>query len=358
MKNRLEEEIKSRFDSFEPEVDPGLWERISSGLENPPSGDAHVQGQPTGTLQTFLKATWMKWGVAALLTGSILAGVILYLKSTGEAVLPPKDEKVEMPAIGKEETTKEVEERDSETAPGYETGQPDGSQKMQEALNHEEYHRAEAAVAPAESSDHEPHSPHPSASTLIPPVVGTGLKNEESTKTDAIQPSVPAEVKTAQPVLIISAKRGFAPFTVTAMTTLVQQTAEYSFGDGTVITRKGSATHTYKQPGTYRVSCTIGEVAMEETIEVIGEIPSAFSPNGDGVNDVFIIDNQAGVQLDFRIFDRSGRLVFSRKGTVIEWNGTLKNGENADAGTYLYDIFATSEGGISWKQKGTIHIFK
>jgi len=358
MKNRLEEEIKSRFDSFEPEVDPGLWERISSGLENPSSGDAHVQGQPTGTLQTLLKATWMKWGVAALLTGSIMAGGILYLKSTVEPEVRPMEDNVQLPADEKKETNVETDAEGRKVSTEHTSGHPDAPRKTEEALNLDEDHQSDGVVPPGPVTQPLPQATVPSASTRIFNGIETGKTNEESPKTDAGHHSAPEEGKTAQPVLIISSKRGFAPFTVTVMTTRVQQTAEYAFGDGTVISRKGSATHAYDRPGTYRVSCTTGEVTLEETIEVIGEIPTAFSPNGDGINDVFIIDNPAEATLDLRIFDRSGRLVFNRKGTVIEWNGTLKNGENADAGTYLYDIFATPEGGISWKQKGTIHIFK
>ena len=358
MKKRLEDDIKSRFDSFEPEVDPGLWERISKGLENMPPGDDYVQREAGGTLQSFLKATWIKWGVAALLTGSILSGVILYLISTEKTVVPSTDEKIQMPTGDKQETSIEADTQGDEASPGYTSGHPEASQKTQEALNHEHYPQTEEVVTPAASGDQKPSSTAPEALIRMTPGVEPGKTNEESKKTDTGHPSVPGESKTAQPILIISAKRGFSPFMVTAMTTQMEQPAEYAFGDGTVIARNGSATHTYNRPGTYLVSCTIDGVKLEETIEVIGEIPTAFSPNGDGVNDIFIIDNQAGAQLDFRIFDRSGRLVFSRKGTVIEWNGTLKNGEDADAGTYLYDIFAASEGGITWKQKGTIHIFK
>jgi gliding motility-associated-like protein len=62
------------------------------------------------------------------------------------------------------------------------------------------------------------------------------------------------------------------------------------------------------------------------------------SPNGDGINDKWVIDN-----IDFypnnevKIFDRAGRLMYSKKGYDNSWEGTL-NGESLAEGTYYYII--------------------
>ncbi|MNL47088.1 hypothetical protein D3C87_1698550 [compost metagenome] len=62
------------------------------------------------------------------------------------------------------------------------------------------------------------------------------------------------------------------------------------------------------------------------------------SPNGDGINDKWIIDN-----IDFypnnevKIFDKAGRLVYRKKGYDNSWDATL-NGMPLAEGTYYYVI--------------------
>jgi gliding motility-associated-like protein len=74
-------------------------------------------------------------------------------------------------------------------------------------------------------------------------------------------------------------------------------------------------------------------------------IYNALSPNGDGINDVFLIE---GIE-DFpnnsvQIFNRWGNQVYSMKGYKNEWNGTWgKRGEKLPDGTYFY-IFNDGKG--------------
>jgi gliding motility-associated-like protein len=68
-------------------------------------------------------------------------------------------------------------------------------------------------------------------------------------------------------------------------------------------------------------------------------IPTAFSPNGDGLNDVFKIE---GIQYErlnsFQVFDRYGTKVFETTNIDRGWDGTYMNGEPASAGVYYYLI--------------------
>ena len=76
-------------------------------------------------------------------------------------------------------------------------------------------------------------------------------------------------------------------------------------------------------------------VTVEEVVDPVG----GFSPNGDGVNDGFVIDRiedypNAVVQ----IFNRWGNLIFeSQAGYPTPWNGTYK-GKSLPVGTYYYVI--------------------
>lgn len=76
------------------------------------------------------------------------------------------------------------------------------------------------------------------------------------------------------------------------------------------------------------------------TISVVHEIyvANAFSPNGDGVNDMFSIDHNQGLELiTFAIYNRWGELVFITDDISIGWNGNLKNNPQP-IGIYVYII--------------------
>lgn len=67
-------------------------------------------------------------------------------------------------------------------------------------------------------------------------------------------------------------------------------------------------------------------------------VPNAFSPNGDGLNDEFIISNLTYQKIkQFRVFNRYGQSVFSTTDPKKGWNGTFNN-KPCDPGTYFYLI--------------------
>ncbi|GAC1419544.1 MAG: hypothetical protein NVS9B7_01200 [Flavisolibacter sp.] len=75
-------------------------------------------------------------------------------------------------------------------------------------------------------------------------------------------------------------------------------------------------------------------------IKVLKElyIPNAFSPNGDGLNDVWRLPNlDAYPNVDAWVYNRWGQAVFHSKGPLISWDGKF-NGEMVPPGTYIYLI--------------------
>jgi gliding motility-associated-like protein len=67
------------------------------------------------------------------------------------------------------------------------------------------------------------------------------------------------------------------------------------------------------------------------------EVPNAFSPNGDGVHDVWQIGGLAGyVNASLEVYNRYGQLVFaSKNGYTNPWDGTYQ-GKPVPFGTYYY----------------------
>ena len=74
---------------------------------------------------------------------------------------------------------------------------------------------------------------------------------------------------------------------------------------------------------------------VEEVIEV--SVPNGFTPDGDGINDQFIIpgiDNYSSVELF--IYNRYGNLVYEDGAYENDWNGTNRKGMDLPDGTYFY----------------------
>jgi gliding motility-associated-like protein len=74
-------------------------------------------------------------------------------------------------------------------------------------------------------------------------------------------------------------------------------------------------------------------------------MPDAFTPNGDGVNDVFRIPPKTTVTIrEFSIYDRWGNRVFSTRNISEGWDGTF-NGKKLNAGVFVYYISGTNDKG-------------
>ncbi len=71
-------------------------------------------------------------------------------------------------------------------------------------------------------------------------------------------------------------------------------------------------------------------------------IPGGFSPNNDGINDFFVVENTSGKQIKLEVFNRWANLVYISNSYQNNWDGkTMKGihvGEDLPAGTYYYII--------------------
>ncbi|HWB64279.1 MAG TPA: gliding motility-associated C-terminal domain-containing protein [Chitinophagales bacterium] len=65
-------------------------------------------------------------------------------------------------------------------------------------------------------------------------------------------------------------------------------------------------------------------------------IPTAFSPNGDGVNDIFHALNKNIVKIDLQVYNRWGEKVFETDDFTVGWDGTYKN-DKQDMGVYVWE---------------------
>jgi gliding motility-associated-like protein len=107
-----------------------------------------------------------------------------------------------------------------------------------------------------------------------------------------------------------------------------------------------SPTYLYQTPGTYRVVLTVitadgceSSYAFDYTIypeDVI--IPNVFSPNGDGSNDAFVIENGEYTRNRLTIYNRWGQAIYEAKDYRNSWRAI-----DVPDGTYYY-VFTLESG--------------
>jgi gliding motility-associated-like protein len=89
-------------------------------------------------------------------------------------------------------------------------------------------------------------------------------------------------------------------------------------------------------------------------------IPNAFTPNGDGDNDLFVIKGVAIKELTFRVFSRQGQVILETNNvdfiTRQGWNGVY-NSVKIPTGTYVYTAQGLLLDGKPFYYKGFITVF-
>lgn len=87
-------------------------------------------------------------------------------------------------------------------------------------------------------------------------------------------------------------------------------------------------------------------------------IPTAFSPNGDGVNEEACVKNNNCIRsMVFSIYNRWGEKVFGSEDPKLGWNGVFK-GQDQDAGVFVYYFDAVLTDNTTVSQKGTITLVR
>lgn len=121
----------------------------------------------------------------------------------------------------------------------------------------------------------------------------------------------------------------------------------WSFGDGEK-SKDHNPAHFYQREGEYNVTLVAKNiyqcadtVSEKVNIEAINHafIPKAFTPNGDGKNEVFKVVGLDGVtEFTMDIYDRWGQKIFSSTGVDSFWDGTNKQTSIVQQGLYLYKV--------------------
>ncbi|MEM9022257.1 MAG: gliding motility-associated C-terminal domain-containing protein, partial [Bacteroidota bacterium] len=140
----------------------------------------------------------------------------------------------------------------------------------------------------------------------------------------------------------------------------------WEFSDGFSTTGDQFLVHLFNDTGNFAVTLGVENIygctdSVTKFVPVDFEttvfIPAAFSPNGDGVNDVFgpIGNGLSSDNFSMFIFDRWGTEVYSTSDPNSPWNGRKQNSGNfMDTGVYAYFIRYQELSKVILEKRGTV----
>jgi len=158
------------------------------------------------------------------------------------------------------------------------------------------------------------------------------------------------------------------PITFENLSTEKYLSVEWDFGDGNTST-ENDPVHSYLKPGSYDVTIYVTYIggcvySLTKTIYIGNsyelEVPNAFTPNGDGHNDFFKPEYYGFTEIDLKVFDLWGTLIYYEKADtdqLVGWNARI-NGKPAENGNYIYQVTGTAYNKESVFKNGPFTLLK
>jgi gliding motility-associated-like protein len=142
----------------------------------------------------------------------------------------------------------------------------------------------------------------------------------------------------------------------------------WDFGDGMSgsVSSDAQPVYVYAAEGTYAVTLTASNSrGCSESFTKMIEVgvahdlflPSAFTPNNDGVNDIFRLKGSGFTAATMSILNQWSQLIFKTDHAASGWDGQVK-GALAPNGTYVYVVKITLPDGKEKVMKGNISLIK
>lgn len=139
----------------------------------------------------------------------------------------------------------------------------------------------------------------------------------------------------------------------------------WDFGDGTNSTVV-SPSHLYKRTGMFNVCLTAYNSSncpsvvcktVATDIQPLADLPTAFSPNGDGSNDILYVRGAAIETMDLKVYNRWGQMVFETTNQEIGWDGTYK-GQPQEMDAYAWVLKVQFTDGTTLTKKGNVTLLR
>ena len=198
-----------------------------------------------------------------------------------------------------------------------------------------------------------------------------------ATFTDLCNNTSPASNITC-PIILEAAQQatGEVQLNWTAFTGFTSGVGQYTVE---VLDGNGNITYTYPATGTnytdralsdqlqvlsYRIRATSADGTqvsysnlqqVEQEVQVY--VPSAFTPNGDGLNDELEVKGRFIQDYTLKVYNSLGNVVFQSTDAAIRWDGTFQ-GRLLPAGAYAYELVVKTNFGATKRRTGTVTLLR
>jgi len=146
------------------------------------------------------------------------------------------------------------------------------------------------------------------------------------------------------------------------------QSWNWDFGDLTTDLINQNPTHTYQDTGFYPVTLIVTNGLCEDTVTKIVQVkpeflfimPNTFTPQGDGINEIFMPGTMIGVaenDYNFFIFNRWGEKIYEGHDIEDGWDGFYK-GSMSQTGVYVWLVKLKGIDGLTREYRGHVNILK
>ncbi|MBL1232773.1 MAG: hypothetical protein CMD31_10230 [Flavobacteriales bacterium] len=371
----IEQLFKDTFENYEANVDASVWNNIQQSINSPASSASSSAGNAGGFAA---KSAFFKIAAATITSAVVVtSSVLIYNAFKDEPT--NNNEVAENQVITESLVPKNIKETATETSlttenntteNGSNVVTPQQNEVEDKDLTSNEKNNSsntvnnnnttETTTTPSSTVVENNKETQTQQSTVV---TSTNTPPTQSSTTNTPKVDVLANVK-----LKASTKKGDAPLYVEF--NVVGEAADYQWHvDGT--TKSGeNVYHTFDNPGKYEVLLTVKDKqgktkTITENIEVLSAIKSSisdiqniFTPNGDGKNDILLIEGENIKEFKAVVYNQNGTIIFEWNTISGFWDGKDMNNQFVSDGIYFLVVNALGEDNKPYEIKKSITLRK
>lgn len=138
----------------------------------------------------------------------------------------------------------------------------------------------------------------------------------------------------------------------------------WDFGDNAGTSTMQNPTYAWADTGVYTVELSVADMfdcrdttSHDILVQLPPLMPNAFSPNGDGANDILFVTGGPFAEFELQIYNQWGELIYVSKDQNLGWDG-MKDGVKQPMGVYVYTVIAVSLTGEKLIESGDVTLLR